>query len=159
MIGAGVVGIAVARALAQAKRHVLVFEAADAVGTATSSCSSEVVHSGIYYPKGSQKAALCVRGQRHLQQFCRDKGVPYRDIGKLIVATAPDEVPVLHDLHARAIANVAGAVEFLTGAQAQRLEPALRCVAALQVGATAIVDARALMLALQADAEPRAPPL
>ena len=146
-------GIAVARQLALAKQEVVVLEAADAVGTGTSSRSSEVVHAGLYYPKNSQKAALCVRGRRLLYQYCKDKHVPHKETGKLIVATAPEEVPILHDLHARAVANGAGTVEFLSAAEAQRLEPALRCSGALHVHATSIVASRALMLALQADAE------
>ena len=153
VIGAGVVGIAIARQLALAKQGVVVLEAADAVGTGTSSRSSEVIHAGLYYPKHSQKASLCVRGRRLLYQYCQEKHVPHKETGKLIVATAPEEVPMLHDLHARAVANSAGTVEFLSAAEAQRMEPALRCSGALHVHATGIVDSRALMLALQADAE------
>ncbi len=153
VVGAGVVGIAVARALAQSKRQVLVIEAADAIGTVTSARSSEVAHAGLHYAKNSQKAVLCVRGRRLLSQFCSDKKVPYREVGKLIVANSEGEMSALHDLHARAVANAAGAVEFLTGAQAQKLEPALKAVAALLVHSTAIFDSRALMQALQADAE------
>jgi len=153
VVGAGVVGIAVARQLALAKREVVVLEAADTVGSATSARSSEVIHAGIYYPKNSLKAALCVRGRRLLYQYCAEKKIPHREVGKLIVATEDAEMAILHDLHARAVANAAGKVEFLTAAEAQKLEPALRCVGALHVHSTGIVDSRALMLAMQSDAE------
>lgn len=153
VVGAGVVGIAVARQLALAKREVVVLEAADTVGSATSARSSEVIHAGIYYPKNSLKAALCVRGRRLLYQYCAEKKIPHREVGKLIVATEDAEMAILHDLHARAVANAAGKVEFLTAAEAQKLEPALRCVGALHVHSTGIVDSRALMLAMQSEAE------
>lgn len=153
MVGAGVVGIAVARALAQAKREVVVLEAADAIGTGISGRNSEVIHGGIYYPKNSQKAVLCVRGRRLLYQFCQEAGVPHRETGKLIVATSQDEVAALHDLHARGIANGVSKIEFLNALEARSLEPALQCVAALYVPVTGIVDVKALMTAMMAQAE------
>lgn len=153
VVGAGVIGIATARALAQSKRGVIVLEAADAVGTGTSARNSEVVHAGLYYPKNSLKAQLCVRGRRLLSQYCSEKRVPYKEVGKLIVATNESERSALHDLHARAVANGAGTVEFLTAAEVKQMEPAVTAVAGLHVQSTAIVDVRALMQAMQADAE------
>ncbi len=153
VIGAGVVGIAVARALAQAKREVVVLEAADAIGTGVSARNSEVIHAGLYYPKNSQKALLCVRGRRLLYQFCQEAGVPHKETGKLIVATAQEELPVLHDLHARGISNGVSKIEFLNSLEARSLEPALKCIAALYVPVTGIVDAKSLMTAMVAQAE------
>ena len=153
VVGAGVVGLAIARALAMAKRRVLVLEAGNAVGTGISSRGSEVIHAGLYYAKGSAKAIQCVRGRRLLYAYCAKRNVPHKEIGKLIVAATKAEVPALHDLQARAVANGVGDVEFLTAAEAGRMEPALRCVSALHVPVTGIVDTQALMRALQADAE------
>jgi L-2-hydroxyglutarate oxidase LhgO len=153
VIGAGVVGIAVARALAQAKREVVVIEAADAIGTGISGRNSEVIHAGLYYPKNSQKAQLCVRGRRLLYQLCQEAGVPHRETGKLVVATTQEELPVLHDLHARGIANGVSKIEFLNSLEARSLEPALHCVSALYVPVTGIVNVKALMTAMVAQAE------
>ena len=153
VVGAGVVGLAIARALATAKREVLVLEADSAVGTGVSSRNSEVVHAGLYYAKNSAKAIQCVRGRRLLYAYCAERNIPHKVTGKLIVATTEAEVPVLHDLHARAVANGVGTVQFLSGPEAVRMEPALRCVAALHVQVTGIVDTQALMRTLQADAE------
>ena len=153
VVGAGVVGLAVARALAQAGREVLVLESADNVGTATSARSSEVIHAGIYYPKGSLKAALCVRGRRLLYNYCAEKKIPHKQIGKLIVACNEQEVPALHDLHARAVANGVSGLEFLNPGEARRKEPALQCSGALYSPATGILDSHALIQALRTDAE------
>lgn len=155
VIGAGVVGLAVARALALAGREVLVLEAAEAIGTGTSSRSSEVIHAGIYYPPDSVKARLCVAGRQALYRYCGERGVPHRNCGKLIVATAPDQVSGLARLSAQAQANGVLDLRELSGAQAAALEPELRCVAALLSPSTGILDSHAYMLALQGDAEAR----
>jgi len=155
VIGAGVVGLAVARALALGGRDVVVLEAADAIGTETSSRSSEVIHAGIYYPPGSAKARLCVAGKQALYRYCAERGVPHRNCGKLIVATAADQVPRLARLRAQAQANGVLDLRELTGAEAAALEPELRCVAALLSPSTGILDSHAYMLALQGDAEAR----
>jgi L-2-hydroxyglutarate oxidase LhgO len=153
VVGAGVVGLAVARALARAGREVVVLEAEDAIGTHTSSRNSEVIHAGIYYPKGSLKARACVRGRRLLYDYCASHGVPHRRCGKLIVATDASQVPELKTIQERANENgVTDLVEISAG-EAMRMEPALHCVAALHSPSTGIVDSHALMLAYLGDAE------
>ena len=153
VIGAGVVGLAAARALAQSGREVLVLEAADGIGTGTSSRNSEVVHAGIYYPAGSLKARFCVQGKHMLYDYCRDRGIPHSRLGKLIVAATPAEVPVLHTIRAKAEINGVSDLELLPGEEARRLEPALNAAGALLSPSTGIVDSHALMLALQGDIE------
>ena len=153
MVGAGVVGLAVARALAQAGREVLVLEAEGQIGMGTSSRNSEVIHAGIYYPRDSLMARLCVAGRRQLYTFCADHGVPHRRCGKLIVATSPAEAELLPAIRDRAAANGVEELALLTRVAAQTLEPALECVAALHSPVTGIVDSHAYMLALQGDAE------
>jgi L-2-hydroxyglutarate oxidase LhgO len=153
VVGAGVVGLAVARALARAGREVVVLEAEDAIGTHTSSRNSEVIHAGIYYPKGSLKARACVRGRRLLYDYCASHGVPHRRCGKLIVATDASQVPELKPIQEGANENgVTDLVEISAG-EAMRMEPALHCVAALHSPSTGIVDSHALMLAYLGDAE------
>ncbi|MBW4092341.1 MAG: NAD(P)/FAD-dependent oxidoreductase [Proteobacteria bacterium] len=151
--GAGVVGLAVARALAQVGREVIVLEAAEAIGTETSSRNSEVIHAGIYYPAGSLMARFCVAGRRALYDFCRDRGVPHRNCGKLIVATSADEDSRLAGIKARAEANGVEGMRVLSAAEARALEPALACTSALFSPATGIIDSHAYMLALQGEAE------
>ncbi|MDA8252607.1 MAG: FAD-dependent oxidoreductase, partial [Rhodospirillales bacterium] len=124
VIGAGVAGLAVARALAQAGREVLVLEAAEGIGTGTSSRNSEVIHAGIYYPRDSLMARLCVRGKWMLYDFCRDHGVAYRNCGKLIVATDAEETGKLAAIRAAAAANGVDDLRVLTEAEARALEPA-----------------------------------
>jgi len=153
VIGAGVVGLAVARALAQAGREVIVVEAADTIGTETSSRNSEVIHAGIYYSPGSLKAQLCVSGKHALYAYCAERGVPHRNCGKLIVATAPDQIAGLEKLRAQANANGVEDLRTLTATEARAMEPELHCVAALLSPSTGIIDSHAYMLALQADAE------
>lgn len=151
VIGAGVVGLAVARALALAGREVIVLERAAHVGTETSSRNSEVVHSGIYYPPGSLKARLCVRGRDLLYGYCDAKGVPYKRTGKLIVATSPDEVPTLEKYFDLARQNAIGDIAWLTADEVRALEPEVRCVRALHIPYTGIVDSHGLMTALWGD--------
>jgi L-2-hydroxyglutarate oxidase LhgO len=153
VVGAGVVGLAVARALARAGREVLILEAAGAIGSGTSSRNSEVIHAGLYYPPGSWKARLCVRGRDLLYEFCAAHGVAHRRCGKLIVATESDQEPALRALRERAAACGVHQLHWLGAAEAQALEPALRCTAALLSPLTGIVDSHGLMLALQGEAE------
>jgi L-2-hydroxyglutarate oxidase LhgO len=153
VVGAGVIGLAAARALALAGREVLVLERAWTIGFETSSRNSEVIHSGIYYPAGSLKATSCVSGRQRLYAYCRDHGVPHAQLGKLIVAAHGGEIPSLEKIAAAARANGVDDVEWLSAAQAQRLEPALNCVAALLSPSTGIIDSHALMLAYQGEAE------
>jgi L-2-hydroxyglutarate oxidase LhgO len=157
VIGAGVVGLAVARALIQAApdtaREWLVLEAADAIGTGTSSRNSEVIHAGIYYPQGSRKATLCVQGREMLYAYAAARGVPHQRCGKLIVATHADQQPALDAIWQKARANGVNDLVMLSAAEAHAMEPALSCVAALHSPSTGIVDSHALMLSLQGDFE------
>ena len=153
VIGAGVVGLAVARELAMAGREVVILEAEDAIGTHTSSRNSEVIHAGIYYPQGSLKAKACVEGRRLLYEYCAQRGVPHRRCGKLIVGTDPLHMKELESLNNRAGANGVRDLVPLTREQALALEPELACVAALHSPSTGIVDSHALMLAYLGDAE------
>lgn len=153
VIGAGVVGLAVARALAMGGREVIVLETADAIGTGTSSRNSEVIHAGIYYPAGSLKARLCVAGNRMLRHYCTDHGVTVDMVGKLIVATDQGEVAALEGLLAKAEANAVTDLRWLTAEEAVALEPNLACQAALLSPSTGIFDSHAYMLALRGDAE------
>jgi L-2-hydroxyglutarate oxidase LhgO len=153
VIGAGVVGLAVARALALGGREVMVLESADAIGTGTSSRNSEVIHAGIYYAKGSLKARLCVEGKQLLYAYCSERGIGHSRCGKLIVATSDAQVAQLQGIVAKAAANGVDDLVFLTREEAKALEPQLECVAALHSPSTGIVDSHALMLALQGDLE------
>lgn len=153
VVGAGVVGLAVARALALKGREVVVIEQADAIGTGTSSRNSEVIHAGIYYEPGSLKAELCVRGRDALYAFCASHGVAHRRIGKLIVASTPDEVAYLETLARTGSTNGVNDLRLLDGAGAKALEPALSAHAALLSPSTGIVDSHGLMLALLGDME------
>jgi L-2-hydroxyglutarate oxidase LhgO len=153
VIGAGVVGLAVARALAMRGREVLVLEAEDAIGTGTSSRNSEVIHAGIYYPPGSAKAGLCVRGRHLLYAYCAARGIDHRRCGKLIVATDQEQVQALERIEATARANGVTDLRWLSAAEAQAMEPALSCVTALHSPSTGIVDSHGFMLALQGDLE------
>ena len=153
VIGAGVVGLAVARALALSGREVVILEAEDAIGTHTSSRNSEVIHAGIYYPKGSLKARTCVAGKLRLYEYCESHGVPYRNCGKLIVATHVDQVSDLDAIKAKAWQNGVTDVDFIPAGDARAWEPELACVAALHSPSTGIIDSHALMLAYLGDAE------
>ncbi len=153
VIGAGVVGLAVARALALAGREVVILEGEDAIGTHTSSRNSEVIHAGIYYPKGSLKARSCVAGKELLYEYCVSHGVPHRRCGKLIVATDEKQLDELRGIQAKAHANGVTDVVWMTRNQALALEPELQCVAALYSPSTGIIDSHALMLAYLGDAE------
>jgi L-2-hydroxyglutarate oxidase LhgO len=153
VIGAGVVGLAVARALAMAGREVVILESEDAIGTHTSSRNSEVIHAGIYYPQGSLKARACVEGKALLYEYCVSRGVPHRRTGKLIVATDENQLADLEGIQKRAHANGVTDVVWMTREQALALEPELACAAALYSPSTGIVDSHAIMLAYLGDAE------
>ena len=153
VIGAGVVGLAVARELALAGREVLVLEAADTFGTQTSARNSEVIHAGIYYPPGSLKARLCVAGRHLLYDYCAGHGVEHRRCGKLIVAGDAAQVDELRAIQARAQANGVDELQWLARAQALALEPELDCQAALLSPSTGILDSHGLMLALLGELE------
>jgi L-2-hydroxyglutarate oxidase LhgO len=153
VIGAGVVGLAVARALALAGREVIVLEAEDAIGTHTSSRNSEVIHAGIYYPRDSLKARSCVEGRQRLYAYCASHGVPHRRSGKLIVATDEAQLAELEAIRQRALANGVQDIAWLSRAQTLAMEPALSTVASLHSPSTGIIDSHALMLAYLGDAE------
>ena len=153
VIGAGVVGLAVARALALAGRDVMVLELANAIGTGTSSRNSEVIHAGIYYAAGSLKARLCVQGKGMLYDYCAERGIGHRRCGKLIVATSPPQVAQLQSIIVKAAANGVHDLMLLSRERAQALEPQLDCFAAIHSPSTGIVDSHALMLSLQGDIE------
>ncbi len=153
VIGAGVIGLAVARSLAQAGREVLMLEAEQAFGTGISARNSEVIHAGIYYPTGSLKARLCVAGRDMLYAYCAERAIAHRRCGKLLVASNQSQLAQLDAVATHARDNGVSDLQFLTRAAALDLEPALECVAALLSPSTGIVDSHALMLALLGDAE------
>jgi len=153
VIGAGVIGLAVARRLAQLGREVIVLEAAEGIGTVTSSRNSEVIHAGIYYKAGSLMARMCVAGRHALYRYCNEHGVPHKNCGKLIVATTPAETEKLDSIREHAQANGVLDMKVLSGDEARALEPALKCDAALLSPSTGIIDSHAYMLALRGDAE------
>ena len=153
VIGAGVVGLAIARELALAGREVVILEAEDAIGTHTSSRNSEVIHAGIYYPKGSLKARACVEGKHFLYAYCASHGVPHRNCGKLIVATDQAQLEELGAIRSKAHANGVTDVDWIAKEEVARMEPELFCVGALHSPSTGIIDSHALMLAYLGDAE------
>jgi L-2-hydroxyglutarate oxidase LhgO len=153
VIGAGVVGLAVARELAMAGREVIVLEAAGMIGTETSSRNSEVIHAGIYYPTGSLKARSCVAGKHLLYDYCAGRGIPHRRCGKLIVATSEAQRATLEQIRAKALANGVDDLRWLERAEVRALEPEVECVAALFSPSTGIIDSHSLMLAYRGDAE------
>ncbi|CAK7340325.1 unnamed protein product [Dovyalis caffra] len=153
VIGAGVVGIAIARELASKGREVLVLDCATTFGTGTSSRNSEVIHAGIYYPNNSLKAIFCVRGRELLYKYCYEHGVPYKQTGKLIVATGPLEIPKLNELMHRGTQNGVDGLKMLKGFEAMKMEPELQCKEALLSPVSGIVDSHSLMLSLVGEAE------
>ncbi len=153
IVGAGVVGIACALSLARQGQQVLIAEAASIFGSGTSSRNSEVIHAGIYYPVDSLKARLCLRGRQLLYEYCEQRNVPHRRIGKLIFARAEEELPALERIAARAEAVGVKELRWLTAQEASQLEPELVSVAALHSPVTGIIDSHALMLAMLAEVE------
>ena len=153
VIGAGVVGLAIAREFAIAGREVIVLEAAEAIGTHTSSRNSEVIHAGLYYPKGSLKARFCVAGKSMLYDYCAGHGVPHSNLGKIVVAVTEDEIDTLKSYVQKAEANEVMDLRWLSREALRELEPAIECVAGFMSPSTGIVDSHALMLAYQGDAE------
>jgi L-2-hydroxyglutarate oxidase LhgO len=153
VVGAGVVGLAVAHRLGGTGREVIVLEAEKTIGSQTSSRNSEVIHAGLYYPRDSLKARACVEGRRKLYEYCEARKIPARKIGKLIVAVTSAQEARLADLLRRGLENGVDDLLWLGGAEAARIEPEVRARAALYSPSTGIVDSAALMLSLQADAE------
>ena len=153
VIGAGVIGLAVARALALRGREVIILEKAASIGTETSSRNSEVIHAGLYYFPGSLKARLCVEGKRLLYAFCAERGIAAKAIGKLLVATQEAQIPKLAAIKANAEANGVADLKWLAPEEALALEPEVHCVAAIFSPSSGIVDSHAFMLALQGDFE------
>jgi L-2-hydroxyglutarate oxidase LhgO len=153
VIGAGVVGLAVARSLALAGREVMVLEREAAIGTGTSARNSEVIHAGIYYPQGSLKALLCVHGRQTLYAYCAERGIAHRRCGKLIVASTVSQVEALPAIQDKAERNGVRDLRLLTRVEARAMEPELECLAALSSPSTGIVDSHGLMLSLQGDLE------
>lgn len=153
VLGAGVVGLAIARHLAIAGHEVFVTEAESAIGTGVSARNSEVIHAGIYYPPGSLKAKLCVQGKAKLYAYCQDRGIPHKQLGKLIVATDATQHDNLKKLLAKGLANGVDDLQWFTAQQAQTLEPALHCTAAIYSPSTGIIDTHALMLSFQGDGQ------
>jgi L-2-hydroxyglutarate oxidase LhgO len=153
VIGAGVVGLAIARAMAMRGLETILVEAENAIGTATSSRNSEVIHAGIYYPKGSLKARFCVAGRQLLYRYCTERGITASNCGKLIVATDASQVATLAGIIDKARANGVTDLRMLTRDQALAMEPNLACVAALHSPSTGVVDSHGFMLGLQGDFE------
>ncbi|MBU6506716.1 MAG: NAD(P)/FAD-dependent oxidoreductase [Alphaproteobacteria bacterium] len=153
VIGAGVIGLAVARALAAGGRTVLVVEKERYIGAHTSSRNSEVIHAGLYYPADSLKARFCVAGRKQLYDYCTARGIAAKRIGKLVVATDETEVPLLAKVMAHAKANGVDDLERLDAKAARAMEPEVACVAAFHSPSTGLIDSHALMLSLQGEAE------
>ncbi len=153
VVGAGVVGLAVARALASRGREVVVLESESHIGTGVSSRNSGVIHAGIYYEKHSLKARVCVQGKHALYRFCEEHGVSHARIGKLVVATDAAQLPALQKLRERARDNGVDDLEYLTPAEVKTMEPAVRCAGALLSPSTGVIDVHEYMLALQGEAE------
>ena len=153
VIGAGVVGLAVAKALAERGREPLVLEQHDIIGSETSSRNSEVIHAGIYYPPGSLRAKLCVDGKHMLYRFCAENGVAHQPITKLLVATSDSQLPKLKAIQEVARANGVHDLQALSGDEARQLEPEVSCVAALLSPSTGVIDSHGFMLALEGHAE------
>lgn len=153
IIGAGVIGLAIAHKLARSGQEVIILEAENAIGTGSSARNSEVIHSGIYYPTNSLKARLCVAGRKALYQYCDTFSVAQKKLGKLIVATSKDEIKTLQFLQQKATANGVHDLIWLSVEEARRREPELKCTAALLSPSTGIIDSHGYMLSLQGDAE------
>ena len=155
VVGAGIVGLAIAREAALKGHDVTVAEAANAVGTGTSSRNSEVIHAGIYYPTNSLRARHCVRGRRLLYAYCASHGIPHKKLGKFLIVTKDADIPLLEKLFALATANGVENLAMLEAKEAMRMEPELTCVAAFHSPETGIIDSHRAMLAMRGDLEDR----
>jgi L-2-hydroxyglutarate oxidase LhgO len=155
VVGAGVVGLAAARAAALAGHEIIVAEAASTIGTGISSRNSEVIHAGLYYPTGSLRADHCTRSRRMLYEYCVSHGVPHRKCGKLVVATSDSEIARLEAVYKQARTNEVEGIDVIDGVSARRLEPELTCIAAMRSPQTGIIDSHQFMLALRGDLEDR----
>jgi L-2-hydroxyglutarate oxidase LhgO len=155
VVGAGVVGLAIAREAALRGLDVIVAEAANAIGTGVSSRNSEVIHAGLYYPTGSLRAHHCPRGRRMLYDFCASHGVPHRKCGKLVVATSEPEIEKLDAILKQSQINGVEGMAMIAASEARKMEPELACVAALHSPETGVVDSHAYMNALRGDLEDR----
>ena len=153
VIGAGVVGLAVAAHIAKSGREVLVLERHDAIGTETSSRNSEVIHAGIYYPKDSLKAQFCVRGKALLYDYCEARGIPHKRCGKIIVASRDDHVPIVKSYLKKASDNGVNDLRWIEEGEVHELEPEVSSVGAVLSPSTGIIDSHAFMLSLQGDIE------
>ncbi|MFS2052786.1 NAD(P)/FAD-dependent oxidoreductase [Variovorax sp. Varisp41] len=153
VIGAGVVGLAIARSLALAGREVVILEAEHAIGTHTSARNSEVIHAGLSYAPGSLKGRLCVAGKAALYAYCAERGIGHRRIGKLIVAVEDAELPELDNYLKLGAAHGVTDLRLIGAAEAREMEPEVACVGALHSPSTGIVDSHALMLSYLGDAE------
>ena len=156
VVGAGIIGLAVARVLAMQGREVLILEKHEMIGFETSSRHSEVIHAGIYYPTGSNKAQMCVRGKHLLYQYCDEYRVPYSRIGKIIVATTERQLATLCQYQNQALANGAGQLTWLDRERVRDLEPSVDCIAGVFSPTTGIIDSHAYMLSLVGDIESNA---
>jgi L-2-hydroxyglutarate oxidase LhgO len=155
VVGAGVVGLAIARQAALAGHEVIVAEATGGIGNGVSSRNSEVIHAGLYYPTGSKRAYHCPRGRRMLYEFCASHGVPHKKCGKLVVATSEGEIDKLSAILKQSQINGVEGCEMIEAAAAKQMEPELSCVAAMHSPETGVVDSHRYMLALQGDLEDR----
>ena len=155
VVGAGMIGLAVARQAALAGHEVIIAEAASGIGTGISSRNSEVIHAGLYYPTGSLRARHCTRGRRMLYDYCASHGVTHRKCGKLIVATNAAEATKVEAILAQGRANGVEGLDMIGGNVARALEPELACIAALHSRESGIIDGHAFMLALRGDLEDR----
>lgn len=153
VIGAGVIGLSIARELAMAGHEVIILETAHSIGTETSSRNSEVIHAGIYYPRDSLKAKLCLEGKKKLYEYCRSHNVPHKTCGKLIVATNKEEIPVLEKIIRQAQENGVTDLYKIDEKRTSMLEPELKCTEAIVSPSTGIIDSHSLMLAYQGEAE------
>jgi L-2-hydroxyglutarate oxidase LhgO len=153
VVGAGVVGLAIGRALALAGHDVIVAEAAPTIGTGTSSRNSEVIHAGLYYPTNSMRARHCVRSRRMLYSYCTTRGVPHKKTGKIVVACNDNEVTQLDKIYQQALTNECEGVALIDRADVKRMEPEVRCLAAMHSPETGIIDSHGYMLALRGEVE------
>src|SRR5579863_5074690 len=151
VVGAGIVGLAIAREAALKGHDVVVAEAEPHIGSGTSSRNSEVIHAGLYYPTGSLRERHCARSRRLLYAYCASHGVPHRKLGKFVVASRNEDIPILERIHDQARRNDVEGLRMLDAAEVKAREPALACVAALESPETGIIDSHRYMLALEGD--------